>query len=150
MKTIARLSTCTGKSLAELVITTAVLGIVSAMAAPAFQHVHARWEGRTVTAEIASTLRMARHLAMARQERLLARFDLSERSLTLLRADADGVLSVYSYADKGIVIDEPTAGPDLVFHPSGRSASASTIIIHDRDHRRTTVTVSLTGRVVIS
>jgi len=139
-----------GKSLAELVIVAAILGIVAAMAVPAYQNVHIGLQGRTTAAEIASTLRMARYLAMARRERLLIRFDLSEHTMTLRQADSGGVLNVYGYAEKGIVIEEPTAGPDLFFHPSGRSASASTIVIHDRDHRRTTVTISLTGRVVIS
>ena len=87
---------------------------------------------------------------MARRERLLIRFDRSAQTLTLRQADAEGVLVVYRYDDKGIVIEEPSAGSDLLFHASGRSASASTIIVYDRDHRRTTITVSLTGRVVIS
>jgi type IV fimbrial biogenesis protein FimT len=139
-----------GKSLTELVIVAAILGVVAAMAVPAYKSFHIGLQGRTAAAEIASTLRMARYLAMARRERLLIRFDLSEHTMTLRQADAGGVLNVYGYAEKGIVIEEPTAGPDLFFHPSGRSASASTIVIHDRDHRRTTVTISLTGRVVIS
>ena len=139
-----------GKSLAELVIVAAILGVVAAMAVPAYKSFHIGLQGRTAAAEIASTLRTARYLAMARRERLLIRFDLSEHTITLRQADTGGVLNVYGYREKGIVIDEPTAGPDLFFHPSGRSASASTIVIHDRDHRRTTVTISLTGRVVIS
>ena len=150
METIARLSSTTGKSLAEVMVVVVILGIVAAMAAPAYQNFHARVQGRTAAAEIASTLRMARHLAMARRERLLIRFDVSERTITLRRADADGVLTVYRYAEKGNVLDEPTAGPDLFFHPTGRSATATTIVISDRDHRRSTVTVSLTGRVVLS
>ena len=128
----------------------AILGMVAAMAVPTYRTFHIGLQGRTAAAEIASTLRMARHLAMARRERLLIRFDLSEHTVTLRQADAGGILTVYRYLDKGVVLDEPTAGPDLFFHPSGRSASASTIVIHDRANRRTTVTVSLTGRVVIS
>jgi len=128
----------------------AILGVVAGMAAPAYQSFQTRLQGRTAAAEIASTLRMARHLAMARRERLLIRFDLSEQTIILRQADADGVLNVYRYADKGIVLDEPTGGSELFFHPSGRSASASTIAVYDRERRRTTVTVSLTGRVVIS
>ena len=147
---LVRLFASAGKSLAEVVIVTAIVGIIATLAAPAYQHFHTRLQGRTATAEIASTLRMARHLAMARRERLLIRFDVSQLTLTLRQADAGRVLNVYSYADKGIVVDEPTAGPDLFFHPSGRSASASTIVIHDRDHRRTTITVTVTGRVAIS
>lgn len=139
-----------GKSLAEVIIVTAILGIVTAMAAPAYQSFHTRLQGRTATAEIASTLRMARHLAMARRERLVIRFNLAEHSISLCQADTGGIVNVYNYADKGITVDEPTAGSDLFFHPSGRSASASTIVIQDRDHRRSTITVSLTGRVVIS
>lgn len=147
---VVRLFESAGKSVAEIVIVTAIVGIVAALAAPVYQSFQTRLQGRTATAEIASTLRMARHLAMARRERLLVRFDLSQLTLTLQQADADRVLNVYSYADKGIILDEPTAGPDLFFHPSGRSASASTIVIHDRAHRRTTITVSVTGRIAIS
>jgi type IV fimbrial biogenesis protein FimT len=139
-----------GRSLAELVIVAAVLSVVTAMAIPTYKSFHRGVQGGTAAAEIASLLRMARHLAMARRERLLIRFDLSEHTITLRQAETAGVLTVYRYADKEIVLDEPTAGFELSFHPSGRSASASTIVIHDRDHRRTTVTVSLTGRVVIS
>ena len=128
----------------------AIVGIVAAMAAPMYRSFHTGVQGRTAAAEIASTLRLARHLAMARRERLMIRFDLVEQTITLRQADASSVLTVYRYADKGIVLDEPTIGFELFFHPSGRSASASTIVIHDRDDRRTTLTISLTGRVVIS
>ncbi|HXH86777.1 MAG TPA: GspH/FimT family pseudopilin, partial [Nitrospira sp.] len=125
-------------------------GIMAAMAVPSFKSMTARAQARSAAAEIASELRMARQLAMARRERLLVRFDLSEQTITLRRADNEAVLEVYRYADKDIVLDEPSAGVDLYFHPSGRSASAATIVIHDKEDRRFTVTVSLTGRVVIS
>ena len=58
----------------------------------------------------------------------MIRFDLSAHTITLRRPDGDGVLNVHRYGDKGIVIEEPTARPDLLFHASGRSASASTIV----------------------
>jgi type IV fimbrial biogenesis protein FimT len=150
MELIGRLSTTAGKTLSEIAAVTAILGILATIAAPAYQSLHIRVQGKTAAAEVASTLRMARQLAMARRERLLIRFDRSAQTITLRQADANGVLNVYRYADKGIVIEEPTAGSDLFFHASGRSASPTTILIYDRDHRRTTVTVSLTGRVAIS
>ena len=150
MGTIDRLSTTAGTTLSEIVTVTAILGILTTMAVPAYQGLHSRLQGKTAAAEVASTLRMARQLAMTRRERLLIRFDRSTQTITLQQADAGGVLNVYRYADKGIVIGEPTAGSDLFFHASGRSASATTILIYDREHRRTTITVSLTGRVVIS
>ena len=138
-----------GKSLAELVIVAAIMSLAAAMAVPTYQNFYTGLQGRTAAAEIASTLRMARQLAMARRERLLVRFDLSQRIITVRQEDSGGVLNVYRYADKGIVLDEPTAGLDLFFHPSGRSASATTIVMYDRNHRRNTVTVSLTGRVAV-
>jgi type IV fimbrial biogenesis protein FimT len=146
----ARLAASSGRSLLELVVVLAIVGIMASMAGPSFQSLNARVQARTATAEIASTLRMARQLAMARRERLLMRFDLPGKTISLQRADADAILTVYRYGDKGIVVDEPTAGCELLFHPSGRSATASTIVIHDRDNRRTTITVSLSGRVVTS
>ncbi|HEY7129529.1 MAG TPA: GspH/FimT family pseudopilin [Nitrospira sp.] len=139
-----------GKSLAELIIVAAIISIGVAMAGPTYKNFYTKAEGRTAAAEIASTLRMARHLAMARRERLLVRFDLSERIITVRPEDSGGVLNIYRYGDKGVVLEEPTAGLELSFHPSGRAASASTIVLYDADHRRTTITVSLTGRVVIS
>src|SRR6187399_2128946 len=72
-----------GQSLTELVIVAAILGIVAAMAVPTYKSFHIGLQGRTAAAEIASTLRMARYLAMARRERLLIRFDLSEHTMTL-------------------------------------------------------------------
>jgi type II secretion system protein H len=139
-----------GRSLIELLIVCAIMGSMAAMAGPSFKSMTTHTQARSAAAEIASELRMARQLAMARRERLLVRFDLSEQTITLIRADTEAVLEVYRYADKGIALDEPSAGVDLYFHPSGRSASAATIVLQDSEGQRITITVSLTGRVVIS
>lgn len=138
-----------GTSLTELLIVLSIMGIVAAIAWPSYQILMARNQARSVAAEIASSLRMARHLAMARRERLLVRFDLAHQTITLQRADAEGTLDVYRYGDKGITVNWPSAGPDIFFHPSGRSASASTIVLYDAQGRTTTLTVSISGRVVI-
>ncbi|MGF7473767.1 hypothetical protein WFJ45_23805, partial [Salmonella enterica subsp. enterica serovar Minnesota] len=71
-----------------------IVGLVATMAAPAYHGIHARLEVHTAASEIASTLRMARHLAMARRERLLLRFDVQARMISLRRADAGNVLHV--------------------------------------------------------
>jgi len=107
-------------------------------------------QARSAIAEIASELRLARQLAMARRERLRVIFDREGRTIMLRRADAEDILDVYQYADKGVVVDEPTAGPELLFHPSGRSASPTTIRVRDSQGRETTFTVSITGRVSVS
>jgi type IV fimbrial biogenesis protein FimT len=139
-----------GKSLAEVLVVLAVIGITAGLAGPSFFALTARIEGRSATAEIASELRLARQLAMARRERLRVVFDRTQRTVTLQRADADGVLDVYRYGDKGIVVEEPSAGPDVLFHPTGRSATATTIVVRDKQGRATKLTVSVTGRVAIS
>lgn len=147
---MASLTAQSGKSLAELMIVLAILGTMVVMAGPSYRAMMTRAQSKSAAVEIASTLRMARQLAMARRERLLVRFDVSEQSIALRRIENDAVLEVYRYGEKGLTIEEPTAGPDLIFHPSGRAATATTIVLHDQEGRRTTLTVSLTGRVVMS
>jgi type IV fimbrial biogenesis protein FimT len=139
-----------GWSLTELLIVLTILGIISALAGPSYQTLAARVQARSATAEIASELRLARQLAMGRRERLRVIFDREGRTITLRRADAEGILHVYQYADKGVVVEEPTAGPELLFHPSGRSASPTTICVRDSQGRETIFTVSITGRVSVS
>jgi len=139
-----------GWSLMELLIVLSIMGIMAALAGPSYQTLVARVQARSVTIEIASELRLARQLAMARRERLRVIFDREERTITLRRADAEGTLHVYQYTEKGVIVDEPTAGPELLFHPSGRSVTPTTIRVRDSQGRETMFTVSITGRVSVS
>jgi type IV fimbrial biogenesis protein FimT len=139
-----------GWSLIELLIVLAIMGIMAVLAGPSYQSIVARGQAHSATIEIASELRLARQLAMARRERLRVIFDREGRTITLRRADAEGILHVYRYADKGVVVEEPTAGPELLFHPSGRSVTPTTIRVRDSQGRETTFTVSITGRVSVS
>ena len=139
-----------GKSLTETLVVLAVIGLMAGLAGPSLVGMIARVEVRSAASEIASELRLARQLAMARRERLRVVFDGTSRTITLQRADAEGVLDVYRYSNKGIVVDEPTAGPEVLFHPTGRSATATTIVVRDKQGRVTKLTLSLTGRVAFS
>ncbi|MEO6306674.1 MAG: GspH/FimT family pseudopilin [Nitrospiraceae bacterium] len=139
-----------GWSLTELLIVLAIMGIIAVLAVPSYQTVAARVQAHSATIEIASELRFARQLAMARRERLRVIFDQEGRTIMLRRADAEGILHVYQYADKGVTVEEPTAGPELLFHPSGRSVTPTTIRVRDSQGRETTFTVSITGRVSVS
>ena len=139
-----------GWSLTELLTVLAIMGVMAVLAGPSYQAVAARVQARSATVEIASELRLARQLAMARRERLRVVFDREGRTITLRRADAEGILHVYDYAGKGVVVENPTAGPELLFHPSGRSVTPTTIRVRDSQGRETIFTVSITGRVSIS
>ena len=139
-----------GWSLIELLVVLVIMGIMSVLAGPSYHTLSARAQARSATAEIASELRIARQLAMARRERLRVIFDREGRTITLRRANTAGILHVYQYADKGAVVEEPSAGPELLFHPSGRSGTPTTIRVRDSQGRETTFTVSITGRVSIS
>ena len=138
-----------GWSLTELLIVLAITGIMAVLARPSYQTLAARVQARSVTVEIASELRFARQLAMARRERLRVIFDREGRTITLRRGDTEDILHVYQYADKGIIVEEPSAGPELLFHPSGRSVTPTTIRVRDSQGRETTFTVSITGRVSV-
>ena len=58
-----------GWSLTELLIVLSIMGIMAALAGPSYQTLAARVQARSATIEIASELRLARQLAMARRER---------------------------------------------------------------------------------
>ena len=139
-----------GWSLTELLMVLAIMGVMAVLAVPSYQTLAARVQARSVIVEIASELRFARQLAMARRERLRVIFDREGRTITLRCADTIDTLHVYDYANKGVVVEEPTAGPELLFHPSGRSVTPTTIRVHDSQGRETTFTVSITGRVSVS
>jgi len=139
-----------GASLTEVLTVLVILALVAGLAGPSYKAAVARTQARSVAAEIASGLRLTRQLAMSRRERLLVQFDQSRRSLTFMRADSGDVFNEYHYADKEVVLDAPSAGPNVLFHPSGRSATATTIAILDHMGRRITLTVSITGRVSLS
>ncbi|MCX5722862.1 MAG: GspH/FimT family pseudopilin [Nitrospirae bacterium] len=139
-----------GWSLTELLIVLAITGMMAALAGPSYRAMTARVQARNVTVEIASELRLARQLAIARRERMRVVFDCESRTITLRRADTDGFLHLYQYGNKGVAVEEPTAGPELLFHPSGRAATPTTIRVRDSQGRETIFTVSITGRVSVS
>ena len=106
-----------GWSLTELLVVLAIMGIMASLAVPSYQTLAARVQARSATQRLLRRLRLARQLAMARRERLRVIFDREGRTITLRRADAEGILHVYQYADKGVLVEEPTAGPELCFIP---------------------------------
>jgi type IV fimbrial biogenesis protein FimT len=140
-----------GHTLMELMVVIAVMGITSALALPNFLTINSSEQVRSATEEIASELRLARQLAMTHRDRVRITFDPEAQALVsqFVNGSETTLHHVYRYGDKGIAIDEPSAGPEVLFHPSGRSATATTIHLRNKEGRTETLTVGITGRVSI-
>ena len=138
-----------GKTLMELMVVVAILGIVAAMGTPNFLALNSRTQARCVTEEIASELRLARQLAITYRDRVRIVFDLDQQALVAQFVNGATTHHIYRYGDKGIVIEEPSAGPEILFHPSGRSATATTIQLRSKEGQIQKLTVGITGRVSI-
>lgn len=133
----------------ELMVVSAIVGMAALMAAPNFLTLHSRTEVNCVTEEIASELRFARQLAITHRDRIRIAIDIEERTLITEFVNGGTTHHIYRYADKGVVLEEPSTGPEILFHPSGRSASGTTIQLQSKEGRIQKLTVSLTGRVSI-
>ena len=136
-----------GKTLMELMVVVAIIGIVATMALPSYSVLNSRTQVRCTTEEIASELRLARQLAMTYRDRVRIIVDLEQQALTTQFVNTETTHHMYHYGGKGIVIEEPSAGLEILFHPSGRSASATTIQLHSLEGQPQQLTVSIMGRV---
>ena len=136
-----------GKTLTELMVVVAIIGMVATMALPNYSVLNSRTQVRCTTEEIASELRLARQLAMTYRDRVRIIVDLEQQALTTQFVNTAATHHAYHYGGKGIVIEEPSAGLEILFHPSGRSASATTIQLHSQEGQIQQLTVSITGRV---
>ena len=138
-----------GKTLTELMMVVGVIGMVASMAIPNFMVLTSRTQVRCTTEEIASELRLAKQLALANRDRVRIVIDMDRQELVTQFVNSETTHHIYRYGGKGLVIEEPSAGPEILFHPSGRSATATTIQLHSQEGQTQKLTVSITGRVSI-
>ncbi|MCC2640447.1 MAG: uncharacterized protein K0S45_860 [Nitrospira sp.] len=139
-----------GASLVELCTVATIIAIVTGLSLPSWAALAAKHQQRAVMMEIASELRLARQLAMARHERIRVVVDVEQSALRTECIDCgENPLRRYEFARKGTVIKSMTTKPEIVFQPSGRSATATTIVLLDQRQLTQQVTVSITGRVAL-
>lgn len=138
-----------GKTLTELLVVVGIVAIVASMALPNFMTLNSRTQLRCAAEEIASELRLAKQLALTNRDRVRILVDLDRRELVTQFVLSGLTHHVYHYSDKHLVIEEPSAGPEILFHPSGRSATATTVHLRSQEGQSQKLTVSITGRVSI-
>ncbi|MBS0167864.1 GspH/FimT family pseudopilin [Nitrospira sp. CMX1] len=138
-----------GKTLTELLVVVGIVAIVASMALPNFMTLNSRTQLRCAAEEIASELRLAKQLALTNRDRVRILVDLDRRELVTQFVLSGLTHHVYHYSDKHLVIEEPSAGPEILFHPSGRSATATTVQLRSQEGQSQKLTVSITGRVSI-
>ncbi|OQW50030.1 MAG: hypothetical protein A4C66_14205 [Nitrospira sp. HN-bin3] len=138
-----------GKTVTELLVVVGIIAIVAGMALPNFMNLNSRTQVRCAAEEIASELRLAKQLALTNHDRVRVLVDLEQRELITQFVQSGLTHHVYRYSDRQLVIEEPSAGTEILFHPSGRSATATTLHLHGREGQSQKLTVSITGRVSI-
>ncbi|UVT22215.1 MAG: prepilin-type N-terminal cleavage/methylation domain-containing protein [Nitrospira sp.] len=138
-----------GKTLTELMVVVGIIGMVSIMAIPSFLGLNSRTQVRCTTEEVASELRLAKQLALTYRDRVRILIDMEQQELITQFVNGGTIHHVYRYGGKGLVIEEPSSGLEIQFHPSGRSATATTIQLRSHEGQTQSLTVSLTGRVSI-
>ena len=138
-----------GKTLAELMMVTAIFAMVSLMAIPNYLGLNSRTQLRCVTEDIASDLRLGRQLALTHRDRVRIVIDTERQQLITQYVNGNTTHHVYQYGGKGLSIEEPSAGWDIQFWPSGRAATPTTIHLRNREGQTQMLTVSITGRVSI-
>lgn len=137
-----------GKSLMEIVIVMAVVVAMTALTGAGLMAATAKQQGRVVVTELANELRAARYLAIMRRDRVRVVLQPGTTVMRVETAETPGrLIREYDFRSKGVMVERLSNGADIVFHPSGRAASSTTITLTNRQQERWQLTISLIGRV---
>jgi type II secretory pathway pseudopilin PulG len=147
----AKTMTDKGTTLIELMIVLGVVGLTTALGADAFLSVIPRSERQAATAELAVEVRAAHRLAISRRDRIRVVFDPGLQMMRIELVDDPGVvLRGYDYGRRNIASIQLSRGASIIFYPSGRSASPTTIKLVTQRGETSHITVSMTGKVTWS
>ena len=109
-----------GASLTELLAVMSIITIMCVLSGPQWLALAGRLDGRGVTAEIVGELRLARQLAIARQERIRVVLD-GERAVmrTELHDGLSTLLRAHHFAGRGTVLESQATACRLCFIQAG-------------------------------
>ena len=125
-----------GKSFMEIIM---VMALVVTMTA---------FTGAGLMAATAKQLRAARYLAIMQRDRVRVVLKPGATTMRVETAETPGrLIREYDFSAQGVTVERLSNGADIVFHPSGRAASPTTITLKNRQQERWQLTISLVGRV---
>ncbi len=135
----------------ELMVVIVLIGVATVWGGESFLALATRQQEKAAVAEMAAELRFARQLAIGHRKRVRVVFDPGSATLRTELADGSGgLLRMYRDDSRRTEIERLSGGTQIMFYPSGRSASPTTIVLRGRSGERRTITVSITGRVALS
>lgn len=137
-----------GKSLMEVIMVMALVVMMTAFTGAGLLAATAKQKGRVVATELANELRAARYLAIMRRDRVRVVLTPGATTMRVETAETPGrLIREYDFSAHGVTVERLSNGADIVFHPSGRAASPTTITLKNRQQERWQLTISLVGRV---
>lgn len=137
-----------GKSLMEIIIVMAVVVMMTAFTGAGLLAATAKQKGRVVATELANELRAARYLAIMQRDRIRVMLKPGTTTMRVETVETPGrLIREYDFSAQGVTVERLSNGADIVFHPSGRAASPTTITLKNRQQERWQLTISLVGRV---
>lgn len=137
-----------GKSLMEIIMVMALVVMMTAFTGAGLLAATAKQKGRVVATELANELRAARYLAIMQRDRIRVVLKPGTTTMRVETAETPGrLIREYDFSAHGVTVERLSNGADIVFHPSGRAASPTTITLKNRQQERWQLTISLVGRV---
>lgn len=137
-----------GKSLMEIIIVMAMVVTMTALTGAGLMAATAKQQGRVVATELANELRAARYLAIMQRDRVRVVLQPGATSMRVETAETPArLIREYDFSARGVTIERLSNGAEIVFYPSGRAASPTTITLKNRQQERWQLTISLVGRV---
>ncbi|MBI5170065.1 MAG: prepilin-type N-terminal cleavage/methylation domain-containing protein [Candidatus Eisenbacteria bacterium] len=136
-----------GFSLIELLIVVSIMGVLFAMSVPAYQHYMQSSALKSATHEIASSMQNLRARAMSTHEAQTIHFALDSTGAGDFHVHNG---TVRSHWDLPRNITYATgSGTGLTFGTDGRASTSTYIILKDASGQRDTVSVQLSGIVLV-
>jgi prepilin-type N-terminal cleavage/methylation domain-containing protein len=140
-----------GFTLIEVMIITAIIGIVSAVAVPNYSKWHSKYQLRQAATEINNQFNLARMVAMNRNSTVTVTVSLVGSSVTISATDATGVQAFVPQAMMSHVIGVTGAPVTVSFTSlglrSGGGAGNQVIAIQNDGQQTFNVVVSPSGKV---